>query len=73
MNEDDDNEEDMAFDDDDIFTDNINQKKKAYQVDFTTKSIEEITKMQSETVNQVSSLLGRQLSFFTCKGYNSRN
>jgi hypothetical protein len=52
------NEEDMAYDDDDIFTDTNNHKKKAYQVDFTAKSIQEITKMQVDTVNQVSTLLG---------------
>jgi hypothetical protein len=61
MNIDDDsnNEEDTTFDDDDdIFTDTVNHKKKSYQVDFTTKSVEQITTMQVETINQVSTLLG---------------
>jgi hypothetical protein len=52
------NEEDMTFDDDDIFTDNSN-KKKSYQVDYTTKNITQLTKMQADTIDQVSTLLGK--------------
>lgn len=58
-------EEDMNFDDnDDIFTDN-NQRKKSYQVDYTTKDITELTKMQADTIDQVSSLLGKHIIKFT--------
>lgn len=56
-NDDSNNEEDIAYDDDDIFTD-TSHKKKTYQVDFSTKNIEQITKMQIETIDQVSTLLG---------------
>lgn len=56
-NDDSNNEDDIAYDDDDMFTD-TSHKKKMYQVDFSTKNIEQITKMQIETVDQVSTLLG---------------
>ncbi|KAI9266423.1 hypothetical protein EDC94DRAFT_603675 [Helicostylum pulchrum] len=57
-NDDSNNEEDNSYDDDDddYFTDN-SHKKKTYQVDFTARSAKEITKMQIETINQVSTLL----------------
>jgi hypothetical protein len=67
-NDDSNNEEDNSYDDDDddYFTDN-SHKKKTYQVDFTTRSAKEITKMQTETINQVSTLLGKKKQFIVKK------
>lgn len=52
-------EEDISFyEDDDIFANTV-QKNKLYQVEHTAKNISEISHMQANTVDQVSTLLGK--------------
>lgn len=58
-NEDSNNEEDNSYDDDDDYFTDTSHKKKTYQVEFITRSAKEITEMQIDTINQVSTLLGK--------------